>query len=545
MSREARSAWLEDMTRREALRRAVAGGAVLSTGGLLAACGGSSGGGSSSGASSSSGAAAAPPKLRTGGVLRIGATGGGAKDTIDAHQPTTDPDIMRQWNMYESLAVRTPDFSELQMLVAESIEPVGSKPNAWTVRIKPGIEFHNGKTVTADDVIFSLRRITDPKDPKVGNSSISYIDRDNLKKIDERTVRIPLKLTNAAFPDDLGQYFNAIVPTDYDPKKPVGTGPFKFQSFSPGQRSVFVKNPNYWDKGKPYADQLIIIDFPDDTARTNALLGGQVEAINNLPAAQVKSIQGNPGLKVLNSPTGAWQPFTMRIDAAPFNDVKVRQAFRLIVDRPQMVQQVLSGYGTVANDLYSRYDPAYAKDLPQRKQDLEQAKSLLKQAGKENLTVELVTAPVFQGIVEAAQVFAEQAKGAGVTVKVRKVDTGTFYGDNYLKWPFAQDFWASRVYLAQVAQGDLPNSPFNETHWGKGQFQSLITQARGEVDDAKRADILHQAQQLQYDQGGYIIPYFSNIIDAYSSKVSGFVAAKSGFPFGNYWLKNVGFVAST
>jgi peptide/nickel transport system substrate-binding protein len=431
------------------------------------------------------------------------------------------------------------------MLLAESIEPDGSKPDSWTVRLKPDVEFHNGKTVTADDVIFSLQRITDPKDPKVGNSSISYIDRKNLKKLDERTVRIPLSLTNSAFPDDLGQYFNAIVPTDYDPKKPVGTGPFKFQSFSPGQRSVFVKNPNYWEKGKPYADQLIIIDFPDDTARTNALLGGQIEATDNLPAAQVRQVVGNPSFKVLNSPTGSWQPFTMRIDAAPFDDVKVRQAFRLIVDRKQMVQQVLSGFGTVANDLYARYDPVYAKDLPQRNQDLEQAKSLLKQAGKSNLTVELVTAPVFQGIVEAAQVFAEQAKGAGVTVKVRKVDTGTFYGDNYLKWPFAQDFWASRVYLAQVAQGDLPNSPFNETHWGKGEFQSLINQARAETDATKRADILHQAQQMQYEQGGYIIPYFSNIIDAYSAKVSGFQPAKSGFPFGNYWLKNVGFVSGT
>jgi peptide/nickel transport system substrate-binding protein len=543
MSNEARSAWFEDMTRREALRRAIAGGAVLSTSGLLAACGGSSSGGGG-GSSSSSGAAPAPQKLRAGGVLRIGATGGGAKDTIDAHKPTTDPDIMRQWNMYESLAVRTPDFSQLEMLLAESIEP-GKKPDVWTVRLKPGIEFHNGKTVSADDVIFSLQRITDPKDPKVGNSSISYIDRKNLKKVDERTVQIPLQFANSGFADDLGQYFNAIVPTDYDPQKPVGTGPFKFQSFSPGQRSVFVKNPNYWEKGKPYADQLIIIDFPDDTARTNALLGGQVEAINNLPAAQVKSLQGNPNLKVLNSPTGAWQPFTMRIDAPPFDDVKVRQAFRLIVNRDQMVQQVLSGFGTVANDLYARYDPMYASDLPQRKQDLEQAKSLLKQAGKSNLTVELVTAPVFQGIVEAAQVFAEQAKGAGVTVKVRKVDSGTFYGDNYLKWPFAQDFWASRVYLAQVAQGDLPNSPFNETHWGKGKFQQLIQQARAETDDAKRKEILHEAQQMQYEQGGYIIPYFSNIIDAYSAKVSGFQPAKSGFPFGNYWLKNVGFVAGT
>jgi peptide/nickel transport system substrate-binding protein len=544
MSSEPTPGWLQDMTRRDALRKAAVGGAALSASGLLAACGGSDSS-SGGGAANTGTGAPAPVKLRTGGALRIGSTGGGAKDTIDAHLPTTDPDIMRQWNLYESLAVRTPDFGELQMLVAESIEPVGSKPDAWTVRLKDGVEFHNGKTVGADDVIFSLKRITDPKDPKVGNSSISYIDRDNLKKIDERTVRIPLKLTNAAFADDLGQYFNAIVPTDYDPKKPVGTGPFKFQSFSPGQRSVFVKNPNYWQTGRPYADQLTIIDFPDDTARTNALLGGQVEAINNLPAAQLASIRGNPNLKVLSSPTGAWQPFTMRIDAAPFDDVKVRQAMRLIVDREQMVQQVLSGQGSVANDLYARYDPMYASDLPQRKQDLEQAKSLLKQAGKEGLSVELVTSPVFNGIVEAAQVFAEQAKGAGVNVKVRKVDTGTFYGDNYLKWPFAQDFWASRVYLAQVAQGDLPNSPFNETHWGKGKFESLINQARGTVDEAKRKEILHEAQQMQYEQGGYIIPYFSNIIDAYSAKIGGFVPAKSGFPFGNYWLKNVGFVAGT
>jgi peptide/nickel transport system substrate-binding protein len=543
MSSEARTAWFEETTRREILRRGIAGGAALSASGLLAACGGDDGGGGTS--STQGGGNAAPAKLRAGGVLRVGATGGGAKDTIDAHKPTTDPDIMRQWNMYESLAVRTPDFSKLQMLLAESIEPDGGKPDSWTVRLKQGITFHNGKDVTADDVIFSLRRITDPKDPKVGNASISYIERKDLKKLDERTVRIPLKFANAAFPDDLGQYFNAIVPTDYDPEKPVGTGPFKFESFSAGQRSVFVKNENYWENGKPFADQLVIIDFPDDTARTNALLGGQVEAINNLPAAQVASVRGNPNLRVLNSETGAWQPFTMRIDAKPFDDNRVRQAMRLLVDREQMVAQVLSGFGTVANDLYARYDPVYAKDLPQRKQDLEQAKALLKQAGQENLTVELVTAPVFQGIVEAAQVFAEQAKGAGVTVKVRRVDSGTFYGDNYLKWPFAQDFWASRVYLAQVAQGDLPNSPFNETHWGEGKFESLINQARGEVDDAKRAEILHEAQKMQYDEGGYIIPYFSNIIDAYSSKVGGFVEAKSGFPFGNYWLKNVGFTAST
>jgi peptide/nickel transport system substrate-binding protein len=528
--------WLEDaMTRRQVLR----GGAVLAAGGLIAACGGGGGGGTSN----QSGGAPVTGKLRAGGALRVGATGGGAKDTIDAHRPTADTDIMRVWNLYESLAVRSPDFSKLEMLLAESIE-AGKSPKEWTVRLKQGLTFHNGKPVTADDVIFSIQRILDPKDPKVGAASIGYIDYKNLKKLDKLTVRIPLKFANSAFPDDIGQYFNAIVPTDYDPKNPVGTGPFKYKSFTAGQQSVFEKFPGYWEKGKPYVDTLTIIDFPDATARVNALLGGQVDAIDNLPAAQLQSVKSNPNLKVLVSHTGAWQPFTMRVDAPPFNDNRVRQAFRLIVDRNQMVEQVLSGQGRIANDLYAPYDPDYASDLPQRHQDLEQAKSLLKQAGHQGLTVELVTADVFQGIVEAAQVFAQQAKGAGVNVKIRKVDSGTFYGDNYLKWPFAQDFWSTRTYLAQVAQGDLPNSPFNETHWGSPAFVKLIQEARAQLDPGKRKEILHAAQKMQYDQGGYIIQYFSNLIDAYSSKISGFVEAKSGFPFGNYWLKNVGFVAS-
>jgi len=530
--------WLDDaVTRRQVLRGALSGGVVLAAGGMLGACGGDGGGGGGGGTPAQSGG-----KLKVGGTLRVGATGGGAKDTIDAHGPTVDTDIMRCWNLYESLAVRTPDFTKLEMLLAESIEP-GKTPKQWDIRLKSGLTFHNGKPVTADDVIFSIRRILDAKDPKVGAASIGYVDLKQLKKLDDRTVRVALEFPNSGFPDDIGQYFNAIVPTDYDPSNPVGTGPFKYVSFTAGQQSEFEKFADYWEDGKPYVDKLVIIDFPDDTARVNALLGGQVDAIDNLPAAQIASVKSNQSLRVVSSETGAWQPFTMRVDQAPFDDVRVRQAFRLLVDRDQMVQQVLSGEGRVANDLYAPYDPNYASDLPQRKQDLEQAKALLKQAGREGLSVELVTAPVFQGIVEAAQVFAQQAKGAGVNVKVRKVDSGTFYGDNYLKWGFAQDFWATRAYLSQVAQGDLPESPFNETHWKDPKFIDLIQQARGEVDDAKRKDILHEAQTMQYEQGGYIIPYFSNIIDAHSAKLGGFVEAKSGFPFGNYWFKNIGFLA--
>ena len=532
-------------TRRQVLRGARAGGAAIGAGGLLAACAGVQPGTGAIKGSPPTGDA----KLKRGGVMSVGATGGSSADTLDAHIPVTDPDIMRNWNLYESLAVRSPDFASIDYLVAESIEPEHTgDASSWIVTIRDGIEFHNGKTVAPEDVIFSLQRIIDPKAPKTGASSIGYIDTKGLKQVGSRQLRIPLKSANAAFVDEIGQYFNAIVPIGYDPSKPVGTGAFMYESFTPGQQSVFKRFPNYWQHPKPYVDELTIIDFTDDTARVNALLGGQLQAIDNLPTAQIGEVIGYGGYKVLIAETGSWQPFTMRVDQPPFNDARVRQAMRLIVDRPQMVLQVLSGQGRIANDMYSPFDPAYNSSLPQRHADVEQAKSLLKQAGQEGLHVTLVTSPVFQGVVQCAEVFAQQALAAGVKVNLDQVNTSIFYGPQYLKWAFAQDFWATREYLPQVAQGSVPAAPFNECHWppknAQGtRFTKLINEATAELNTAKRTELLHEAEQIEYELGGYIIPYFSNQIDAYTGKMGGFVEAKSGFPLGNYWFKNVGYLA--
>lgn len=520
------------ITRREALRGAAAGGAVLLGGGLLSACG----------VDPAVIAVSSPePKgpIKSGGNLIVGSTGGGAQDSIDAHFATSDPDIARLNQLYEPLAVRDADFN-LQLLLAESITPE-KKPDVWTARLRPGVTFHNGQPVTADDVIFSLQRIINPKNPGTGAASIGYIDLKRTRKLDPRTVSIALQYPNVGFPDDIGQYFNGIVPVGYDPKNPVGTGPFKYKSFAPGQQSVFVRNADYWN-GPPHVDQVTIIDFVDDTAKVNALLSDQVHAITNLPAAQLTQVRGLPSLRDLISHSGAWQPFTMRVDKAPFNDVRVRQAFRLIVNRQQMIDQVLLGQGRVGNDLYAPLDPAYDGALPQRHQDLEQAKSLLKQAGHSGLKVTLVTAPVYEGIVEAAEVFAAQAAGAGVTVNLDKTDTTTFYGPNYLKWTFAQDFWFTRNYIPQIEQGSLPNSPFNETHWADPTFQNLIRRAQGELDATKRTDLLHAAQAIEYERGGYIVWAFSNQLDAYSSQVKGFRPARSGLPLTNYGFGRVGFV---
>jgi peptide/nickel transport system substrate-binding protein len=231
----------------------------------------------------------------------------------------------------------------------------------------------------------------------------------------------------------------------------------------------------------------------------------------------------------------------MRVDQPPFNDVRVRQAMRLIVNRPQMVEQVLSGRGDIGNDLYGRFDPAFDTSLPQRHQDIEQAKSLLKAAGHEGLTVTLVTGDILAGVPEESQVFAQQAKAAGVTINLDK--STTFYGSNYLKYTFAMDFWGPRRYLSQVAQGSLPNSPFNETHWDNAQFKKLIAQARAEVNTSKRHDLIHEAQTIEYNEGGYVIAFFPNFTFGASSKLGGIPSGlQSTFLMGPA-LKDIGFKA--
>ncbi|OLB79705.1 MAG: peptide ABC transporter substrate-binding protein [Actinobacteria bacterium 13_2_20CM_2_71_6] len=512
-------------SRRDVLRWAAAIAALGATTPLLPAC--------SSTPIATTATSAGP--ARRGGRLRVGLVGGSGKDSVDAHAPVTHPDEARVMQLYDTLAAYDADF-QIQLALAEEITP-SADARTWTIRLRQGLEFHNGKAVTADDVAYSLRRITDPKDPKSGAAGLSSVDPNGITIVDPRTVKLVLKAPDAVLLDQLAQYYNGIVPVGYDPKQPVGAGPFTFGSFQPGQQSVFARHANYWRQGEPYVDEVVIIDFPDDTARVNALLGGQVDAIDQLPLGQISVVKAAAGLRVLESETGAWLPFTMRVDRPPFNDPRVRQAFRLIVDREQMVRQVLGGHGTVGNDLYGRFDHCYAADLPQRKQDIAKARDLLRQAGKENLTVELVTASVAAGLVEAAQVFANQAKAAGVTVNVRKVDSGEFYGDNYLKWDFAQDFWFSRGYLPQTAQGSAPDSPYNETHWADPKFLDLLKQARATVDEAKRCALLAQAQKIEYESGGYIVWGFPNQVDAYSIKVNGFVPDKGGIPLTSYGFR--------
>lgn len=494
----------------------------------LAACGSSS-----TGAPTSSSTGSGAPKR--GGTLNAALSGGDSTDTLDAQNPYNNVDFARVRQLYNSLVEYDANVVP-QLVLAESITP-NTTATSWTIKLKSGITFHDGKPLTADDVIYSFQRIVNPKFPLPGAVGLTLVDVKGMKKIDDLTVQVPCTSPFSTFVELLGAYYYNIVPVGYNPKKPVGTGPFKYVSFTPAVSSTFVRNENYFQSGLPYLDTVVISDFADETSQLNALESGTADVIDLLSAASVTAARSQ-GKKVLISDGGGWTPFTMRVDLAPFNDVNVRQAFRLLVDRKQMLDVVFEGYGTIGNDLFAIWDSDYDHSIAQREQDIDQAKFLLKQAGHEKLTVQLVTAPLAQGTVQAATVLAQQASAAGVTINLKSI-TGTAFFNDYLKWPFSQDYWYYNPYYPQVAQATLTTAPFNECHFSNSTYNNLYKEGLATLDTSKRADIAHEMQQIDYTEGGYIIPYFPPVIDAYATTLNGLIASKTGLPLNGFNFKEL------
>jgi peptide/nickel transport system substrate-binding protein len=513
--------------RRDFLRYSGMGAAVLGGAAVLAGCG-------SSATPSGTTTPAPAGKPRKGGTLHAGLTGGTGSDTLDAAQGVNNVDFARIISLYDPL-IGFDLKAQNQLRLAESITP-NADATVWTIRLRPGVTFHNGKPLTAEDVIYTFTRII--TNNYAAASSLASIDYKSLKALDSLTVQVPCSSPYATLPDAMCgyYYYMGIVPVGYDPHNPVGTGPFMYRSFTPGEQSTFVRNDHYWDDGAgPYVETLVITDYPDETSQVNAFVSGQADVVNLLSATSIPQVQASGSILIADG--GGMTPFTMRVDQPPFNDPRVRQAFRLMCDRPQMMELVFGGRGTLGNDIFSPFDPEFDHSIPQRTQDIPQAKSLLKAAGQAGLTVELVTADIAQGTIKVAEVFAQQAAAAGVTVNLRQVTVTEFYGNNYLKWVFAQDYWYYSKYLPQVAQATLPVSPFNETHWDDPAYNKLYSQAIATVDPVTRTAIAHEMQQIDHSIGGYIIPYFPPTIDGYAKNVYGVAPTKAGLSLGAYDFK--------
>jgi peptide/nickel transport system substrate-binding protein len=509
--------------RRQFLRGAAATGAAAAGGGLIAACGGSS--------PKAGTAAVSSVGRKRGGNLKVGLSGSSGADTLDPHAGLTYLDTARAQALYQPLA-QLNNQAQMELVLAREI--TARTPTEWIIRLHPGVTFHDGKPLTAQDVIYTFRRIkTGNKGSSFsGGDSLGPMDLGGLKALDTHTVQVPFTSPYASFLDQLAfWYYLYILPDGFNPaaQKPNGTGPFVYQSFTPEQRSVFTRNKNFWRSGLPYVDTLTIIDFPDNNSMQDALTTGVIHAAGAFDGPELAALGTVSGVKTVASRTGAITPFTMRVDQHPFNDVRVRQALRLLVNRPQLIDSALDGYGVVGSDVFSPYDPDFDHSM-HREQDIPQAKFLLKQAGQENLTVTLVTSPAATGMVAMATVLAEQAKAAGVTIQLNNVPSSTFFGKNYLAWTFSQDFYNFSPYLAQVAQSMLPTSPFNETHTNNPTLNKLYQQANATLSQSVRKQIEYEMQAFDFNEGGYIIPAFIDALDAYSTKITGYSPSAVGQP---------------
>jgi peptide/nickel transport system substrate-binding protein len=523
----------QGLTRRRLLELGAQGAMALSGASLLAACGGSSSG---TGTSATSASGAGTP--RRGGQLTVGMIGAGSEETVNPGLAGANPDTARVLQLYDPLFA--PEKGGLGVVPALALSAeANSNATRWTLKLREGVTFHDGKPFTADDVIFTMRSWQNKAN--YANAVLgTVIDFPNLRKRDSYTVEVPLLLPLAQFPTLLTSY-NTLIVQDGETKftNPVGTGPFKFKSFTPGQQSVFIANPHYWIAGKPYVDQVTIdTTFSADTARLNALMAGTINVMHAMPYSLAKAQSSSGDISVLASKGGNPFYFVMRVDVAPLNDVRVRTAIKLIADRPALVSNALNGYGVVGNDLFGDGEE-YFDSSASRSQDIEQAKSLLKAAGQENLTLTLQCAETSGGLVPAATLLAEQAQAAGVKINVKQEPPGTFFlaSSGFLSRPFqSSDIGAYFPSLTALYRAFLiTGAPYPETHYGNPTADKLTAQAAATLDKAKAQELWAEVQKLQFEKGGNLVYSNGDYVDATSSSVHGIVPSPATW-LGNYSL---------
>ncbi len=472
----------------------------------------------------------AKAKAKKGGTLRVGVVGS-TNDIIDGQKIVAKADQARLVSGWETLLAFDSDFVPQTTYGLAAGVDVKSTSQA-IVRLKKGVKFHDGKEMTADDLVYSWQRLLDPKVALPSYKPLSeFYDPSLIKKIDKYTVEFGLKKPSVGIKATLAGYTLTVVPVGYTADGPqIGTGPYKVKSFTPGRESVHVKHTSYWRKGKPTFDTVIIQDFADKTALVNALLSGQIDAAIDIPLTAIDQVKGNSSLAVTEVSGGGWLTMVMLTDRAPFNDARVRQAMRLVVNRQEILNRALGGHGEIGNDLFGKIDEFYnANKYPQRQQDIAKAVALLNAAGytkDKPLEVDLPAPDDTGGLIPMAQAFAEQAKATGGVLKVTpKAMDAAYWDTTYAKVPFYTSYWSPRAYLPQIAA----TTGYGETLYEKTnpKYQALFVEASGEADDAKRLAIVKQLQQLDFDEGAYIIPVYNSFADAFTTKLKGVVQRPS------------------
>lgn len=463
-------------------------------------------------------AAKAAPK--SGGHLRAGVSGANTGDSLDPSSWNDTFMITIGFSVRDNLTTVASNNS-LEGGLAESWEP-SADATTWAFNLRKGVEFSNGKSLEAEDVIASIN-LHRGKETKSGATGV-LAGVDEIMADGKDKVVFKLKSGDADFPFILSDYHLNILPSKdgkADWRSGVGTGAYILENFEPGVRATFKRNPNRWQQDVGFVESAELLGINDGNARQTALVSRKLDIINKPDLKTIHLLQRNKSVQIVDVPGRIWHYAVMHIDVEPYNNHDLRMALKYGIDREEYLEKILRGYGTLGND--HPIGPAYryhAKDIPQRKYDPDKAKYHLKKAGYEGTPLDIYTAEVFPGQIGATELYQEHASKAGININIVLHPIDGWWSNVWRVKPFQFGWWGPRITEdLMLSIAFLSDAPWNDTHINIARLDELIIGARAELDEKKRAEMYREVQLIIRDKGGDVVPAFASLVQAVSDKV--------------------------
>jgi len=456
---------------------------------------------------------------RRGGKIKIATQSSATSDTLDPAKTAHSTDYTRVHMFYNGLTTLDTKLGP-QMVLAEEMNT--NDATLWTVKLRSGVRFHDGKPLTPADVVFSLMR---HKDPATASKVKVIADQfESIKASGPNEVQIRLVGPNADLPVILATaQFLIIKEGTSNFTTANGTGAFKCKEFTPGVRTIGVRNEEYWKSGKPYLDEVELFGIPDEAARVNALLSGDVHWINEVNPRSASRIKSTDGYTVIETKSGLYTDLVIRQDVAPGNSMDFTLGMKYLMDREQVKTAAFRGYAVVAND--QPIDPTnrfFFAGLPQRPYDPDKAKFHLQKAGVIGSTIPLVASVAAGGSVDMALLLQQSAQKIGLKLDVKRLPADGYWSNQWMKVPLGYGNINPRpsadILFTQFFKSD---AQWNESGWKNTQFDQLLVAARGQTDFEKRKQMYADMQTLVSEKGGIGIPVFIINLEGISSKIKG------------------------
>jgi peptide/nickel transport system substrate-binding protein len=413
--------------------------------------------------------------------------------------------------------------------LAESFES-NEDASEWTFHLRKGVKFHDGHELTSKDVVWTFKRLIDPDVGSEARAYLTFLTPEGIIAIDDYTVKFVLENPVPELPILITAKNTWIVPDGSTEEtltaNGVGTGPFIPVDFEPVQQPhTFVKNPDYWDAGLPKSECLELYLIEEATTRNSSLQSGEIDIVQNVDFASIAVLEQDPNINLLSTAASTSLTLSMWVDTPPFDDIRVRQALKKVVDRQVMVDLALQGFGEIGDDNPIPPSSPYAwrSEVPPR--DVEGAKQLLEDAGygpDNPLKIELYTSDALPGSVSMAQIFKEQAAEAGIEVEVIISPVAEYWDNVWLKQPFLTSGWVLRHPGEAFGIAYHGESEYNETHWIRPDFDALLEQATTTGDPELRLELYQQLMQMLSEEGGVIIPMFYYAVAGIRAECTGY-----------------------